>query len=259
MGTFVEKLLCWRWLGIVVVSFAFSAPLSSPVGLGGRGSVCASEVSPAVRRFLARRHKYMMMIWYELEMYDGTYHCLPRDIHDSDGKPILSWRSISANFDAAVGPLGSRSEPWDAPVNAEAASGPCLLYCFLLPQGCQYELETKVLAISGPDTAFDPAKPRSLKDLPRDLILVIEVWRTGLHWLQPGDIDVRNYKRLRVTGPDGKGCYVLFADGTFAFLRSDVLLERVKKFCTISGAKKYDREKELGPYMRVIARLAEEE
>jgi hypothetical protein len=41
---------------------------------------------------------------------------------------------------------------------------------------------------------------------------------------------------------------VVFADGQVWFLSADIPLEDVRKFLTIDGAKKHDREQVLGPY-----------
>ena len=176
----------------------------------------------------------MEFAWTELRNFNAVHGSLPANIVSKTGQPLISWRSISADGDAALR-LGDISAPWDAAANKQAASSSCSIYCFCLPPLSNEYLHTKVLAITGPDTAFDPIRRHSLQDLPPDLILLVEVWGTGVHWLEPGDIDGPDYIRLRIDGPDGKGCYVVFADGTLAFLSAATPLENVTKLCTISG------------------------
>jgi len=179
---------------------------------------------------------------------------LPTDKLDRTGKPILSWRRIGLSIDPGAR-LGDPNAPWNAPANYPMAMTGFPTFCFMNPPGIICELfpsyypQTRVLAITGPDTAFDPDREISLKYLPPNLILLVEVWGTGINWLQPEDIDVRDYRLLRMDGRHGRGCWVLFADGILAFVRSDVPLENVKRFCTITSAKKSNREELLGPFI----------
>lgn len=201
-----------------------------------------------------RRAACMGFAWLELRHYDGVNKRLPTDNTSPSGERLISWRSISADRDAAL-PLGDTNASWDSPANREAADARCVIYCFELPALSSDYLETKVLAVTGPDTAFDPAQEHSLGDLPADLILLVEVWGTGIHWLKPGDIDVRHFKRLCLAGPDGNGCFVAFADGTLALVSARAPIERVKKLCTITGAQTHDREELLGPYVLEVYTL----
>ena len=111
-------------------------------------------------------------------------------------------------------------------------------------------------AITGPGTAFDSGSPPSLKDLPKGLILVVRVERSDTHWMEPGDLDITHLgpneetKRL-LLGKDGY--VVLFADGEGWVLSGKTPISDLCKFFTIEGAKKFDRDKLLGPY-RILPR-----
>lgn len=201
----------------------------------------------------AKQELCMNDAYYSLLAHGAEGGPIPRDKLDSTGKPILSWRRICADGDA--GPrLGDPNAPWNAPANRLAAGGGCLTFCLFQPPQLFWRLfrdypETRVLAVAGPDTAFDRDRKTSLRYLPPNLILLVEVWDTGINWLEPGDIDVRDYRHLRMGGQRGRGCWVLFADGILVFLRSDVPLENVKRFCTITSAKQSVREELLRPYI----------
>lgn len=204
----------------------------------------------------------MSHAWDALCAHGGEVGPLVRDRVAPTGEAFLSWRRICADGDS--GPrLGDPDEPWNASSNRAAARGGSLTFCFSPPPWIIEKLfpscgrsQTKVLAITGPDTAFDPCRTTSLRDLPPNLILLVEVWGTGINWLQPGDIDVRDYRHLRMDGRDGQGCWVLFADGILAFIKSDVPLENVKRFCTITSAKKSIRLTLLGPWIQKVHDLA---
>src|SRR5262249_42651950 len=108
------------------------------------------------------------------------------------------------------------------------------------------QLETNIVAITGPGTAFDEDHPTRLKDIPPSTILCIEIAHSGIHWMAPGDLRLGKLPQSLSRGLDGRGLHVGCADGSVWFVTADVPLSEVEKLCTIEGAKKYDREKVLG-------------
>ncbi len=106
-------------------------------------------------------------------------------------------------------------------------------------------------AITGPGTAFDPTTPRSLEELPNDLILVARVEQSNTHWMETGDLNVEQLDASEKTKRllSGKNGYaVLFADGEAWILSDELPVSELRKFFTIDGAKRYDRDKILEPY-----------
>ena len=106
---------------------------------------------------------------------------------------------------------------------------------------------TNVMAITGPDTAFEVCELSRLEGC-QDLIVVVEVADSGVHWGEPGDIDVNNLPENLTSGIDGDGFMVLFFDGSVWFIKKDVPIETLKNFLTITESKKHDRNIELKPY-----------
>jgi hypothetical protein len=100
----------------------------------------------------------------------------------------------------------------------------------------------------GPGTAFEDERVLGFKDLDGDTVIAIEVARTDTHWMEPGDLPVDDVPPSIVQGLEGDGVHVLFADGQVWFLSPDVPLADLRKFFTVDGAKRYDREQLLGPY-----------
>jgi hypothetical protein len=106
------------------------------------------------------------------------------------------------------------------------------------------------VAITGPGTAFDPARQWRLHDLPPNLILLVDVADSGVHWAEPGgDISVDHVPPTIASGVYGRGVHVGFADGFIGYLRPDTPVEDLKKFFTIEGARTYDRNVVLRPYL----------
>jgi len=137
---------------------------------------------------------------------------------------------------------------WNAPANRVLADGPNYVFCWSPEAPYPDCLNTNVMAIIGPDTAFDIQHPRRLEDMDSDTILLIEVADSGTHWMEPGDLSLNAVPPSIVQGLDGDGVHVLFADGSVWFLRSDVPFADLQKFFTIQGSKHYDRETVLAPF-----------
>ena len=106
---------------------------------------------------------------------------------------------------------------------------------------------TNVMGITGPDTAFEVQDLKQLQGC-EHLIIVVEVANSGVHWGEPGDIDVNHLPENLTSGIDGNGFMVLFYDGSVWFIKKEVPMEILKRFLTITEAKEHDRNIELIPY-----------
>jgi hypothetical protein len=181
---------------------------------------------------------------------------------NGNGRPLYSWRGeISAWTKCCYsGHVRDRSEPWDSPANQDAehvGPGP---YCYSShdEEGEQASCETNMLGICGPGTAFgcEDEPPRSLKSLGSNAILVTEVRRSGIHWMQPGDFDIRDMPHT-INATDGQGVssrypggfHVLFSDGQVWFLSEKTPFETLAKFFTVGQANECKREELLAAFV----------
>ncbi len=200
--------------------------------------------------FQRQRTNNMKQIGLALRNYNDANRCLPpATLRDSQGRLTISWRwRILPYVEATPFYTYAIGRRWsDAYAFAMLFHPP---YVFFDPAGdaprsCS---ETTVLAITGPGTAFDDGQCLPVQDLDRDTILAIECWDSGAYWTEPRDLDIDDIRESIVTGLDGDGLHVLFADGTVWFLNNKVPLEALKKFFTVEGARRFDREQVLGPY-----------
>jgi hypothetical protein len=106
-------------------------------------------------------------------------------------------------------------------------------------------------AITGPDTAFDPTLLRNLAQLPKNLVLVVRVERSDTHWMEPGDLSVKDLDPLEETKQlllGGDGYAALFADGEGWVLSGETPISDLCRFFTVAGAKRFNREEILGRY-----------
>lgn len=137
---------------------------------------------------------------------------------------------------------------WDAPANRNFKSMLLSIYCWRGDDGSPESFYTNVVAVTGPGTAFEAGREVHRADLDNDTILAVEVANSGVHWMEPGDLDVGAVPPSIIRGLDGGGVHVLFADGSVWFLDADTPLDDIAKFFTIAGAKQFDREKILAAH-----------
>jgi hypothetical protein len=220
-------------------------------------------------------HIYNSMRGVLLTLYNWSdvYDTLPpATITNKKGLAISSWRYWTTPFFESPPHWPHVRDPWDAPENQETRQVRYGLFCWSevetravggpIDTGVWTEdappeaFYTNIFAITGPGTAFEAGKQVRLKDLPDSLILIVEVRNSGVHWMQPGDFDIRTMPKT-INAPDGKGIsgvlargfHVGFADAQVWYLSNKVPFDDLSKFFTIEGAKAQDRDEVLGPYV----------
>lgn len=163
--------------------------------------------------------------------------------HRSDNPPLHSWRFVICPLlESQHWGSNDFSKPWNDPQYAQWNATPLWVYC-------DQALNTRFVAITGPDTAWgDGTKsPRNIEYLPSDLILIVETRKSGLHWMQPGDFDIRTLPRTinardgsGISSDDPAGVFVGLADASVRFVPSDLPFEKLEPFFTITGAAAND-------------------
>lgn len=213
-------------------------------------------------------------IWCGLRNYSGIKNRLPFPVTrepteeptgpgapNGTDRPLYSWRFALVPWRGySIGEgRWDRSRAWDSPANREMLHfGVLYSYSYEAPVDSERVPQyTNVLAITGPGTAFgcDDEPPRALDKVSPATIIIVESRASGIHWAEPGDLDIRNMPES-INGPDGKGIssrhpggfHVLFADGQVWFLSEKTPFGTLKQFFTIESAAKCSREAELGPY-----------
>lgn len=218
---------------------------------------CVVFAVVAFRRAVSQsRSLNMWAIAGSLASYEDVYQRLPPAVvTDESGRSLASWRFAILPFSPAgpTGPEDTRASyadldhSWDDPVNRETAGRPLDLYCFR-SEKTGTGLDTNVIAITGSGTAFDSETPHRMRELPNDTILLIEVSETGVPWAAPGDLEVRNTEQPVTLGTSVRDFLVVFADRSVWRLKKETPIATLRQFFMIEGARKHDREEELGPY-----------
>jgi hypothetical protein len=177
-------------------------------------------------------------------------------------RPLYSWRVALVPYLQSWHGAWDSSQPWNSPSNTQLMELSSF-YTLDAPrvQGARESFpETRLLAITGPGTAFGDGigPPMAVKDAPPATILVVETASSRIPWPAPGDFDIRSMPRT-VCSHDGKGIssqhaggfHVIFADENVWLLSDKVPFETLSKFFTTADAKTHDREQLLGPFVLV--------
>lgn len=115
---------------------------------------------------------------------------------------------------------------------------------------CRDDFTPVALSVRGADTALEHGF-ENLRSFPRNLIVLIETPRSGLHWMQPGDFELENLvadEGRRPGSDSGKDFHVGFADGTVWRMKHSLPLQNLRPFLTVSTASAANREKLLGEW-----------
>ena len=257
-----------------LMAFTFVAALI----LGGISWVLQAAAREEASRRLQATRTALRTVAGSLALYDAMYGHLPCPVRratlgrpvelgmpNGTGKPLYSWRAEVAELAQPwCEDSWNLAEPWNSPANRRFAEIPAR-YCYEglargvgSPVAVGASTDTNLLAITGPGTAFggDGETPRSLAELDGDTILAVEVVNSGLHWMEPGDFDVRTMPQM-INARDGRGIssrhpggfHVLFADQQTWFLSTKVPFAELRKFFTVESAKRHNRRQVLSPYL----------
>lgn len=178
----------------------------------------------------------------QYEFRNGTFP--PAYIADANGKPMHSWRVLLLPYleHQALHKLYRFDEPWDGPNNSQLHGERVRLYeCPSDSHATQ--TETSYVAVTGPQTIWPGAtatKTSDIKDGPPNTILLVEAHNTGIHWMEPRDLDFATLSTLTSTHHHGRHNFtnVVFADGHHQALPETTPAKSLRAALTISGQEK---------------------
>ena len=186
-------------LGLVLgsVSVAICVLCVIPIGLfvqTGAISLLPTPAPPTAQ--ICQDH--FKQIGLAMLNYETTYQTFPPAFTvDENGNRLHSWRVLLLPF-LDQGGLYQHirlDEPWDSPHNQQFHEPVLAVYqCPRVAAVVADLTETNVMVVVGPNTAFRddgiPVKSTEITDGPTNTVLVVEVIHSGVHWMQPDDLDV---------------------------------------------------------------------
>jgi hypothetical protein len=231
---------CNRYLGYVVL-----AVMAFGVFIAFMGPTM-SKTRETGRKLSSKTH--LKTIVLAMHNYHDVYQQLPRAYWlTPDGKRTLSWRVAILPF-IEEEPLSERyraDEPWDSEANLLVGEEPISVY---RNPGVEKGKpnHTSYMVITGPGTLFEEGKDISFDDCSDGLaqtILAVEVKDSGVNWLQPVDLDIRNmiFKinggGMGISSPWSGGAQVVMADGSVKFLKNELLESTLRAMMTRAGGE----------------------
>jgi prepilin-type processing-associated H-X9-DG protein len=214
---------------------------------------------PAVRAAREAARRAACISGFKMEgMAIHNYHDMhkafpPAYLADEHGKPMHSWRVLLMPY------LESRNfyeryrfdEPWDSPHNSTLAERPDLGFCsqqYLCPSDPRRKThDTSSVMPVGPGAISDGPNSTSFGGIPdgsSNTIVRGEMCPSGIHWMEPRDLDVRTMS-YKINDPNGTGfrsyhpgiVNVLFGDGSVTSVSEDIDPDLLKALITIDGGE----------------------
>ncbi len=200
LGKWLEGLVA---LAVVILLIAFALPdVNAPRG-GARRSRCQNN---------------LRQISIALQNYHDVYKSFPPAyVADDTGKPLHSWRVLILPFleHKPLYDVYRFDEPWDGPNNRQLAA--TTLKLFECPSDENAGTgQTSYVAVVGPGTAWPGAKSINLSDIKdgsSNTIHVVEVHHSGIHWMEPRDLDVSQMPMTINAKPATKGANLGISSG----------------------------------------------
>jgi hypothetical protein len=184
----------------------------------------------------------------QYEIRNGTLP--PAYIADADGKPMHSWRVLLLPYleQNALYRQYRFDEPWDGPNNSQLHDTRVKIY--LCPSERTNTFATNYVVVTGSQTIWPGATPTKLADIkdgPHNTIILVEVHNSGIHWMEPRDLDITNMP-MAINAPKGVSissahhsagfANVVFADGQPERIPNTALAKAIRAALTISGSEK---------------------
>jgi hypothetical protein len=188
-----------------------------------------------------------------LQNYHDVYGSFPPAyVADENGKPMHSWRVLILPFieQKALYEAYRFDEPWDGPNNSKLHGIKLQLYSCPSDPSVQSGIETNYVAVVGPRTMWPGEKATKMSDIKdgtSNTLLIVETHGTGIHWMEPLDLDaVQMSMAINPAGRTGIAsmhptvAQGAFVDGSVRALAEDTALPVVRAMLTIDGGEKVE-------------------
>jgi hypothetical protein len=234
----IRTLTHWSAFAVGCVSLAALFCLSLPVFQGardggGRAGSCANN---------------MRNIALALQQYESVHGSFPPAyVADANGNPMHSWRVLILPYieQRRIYDQYDFNEPWDGPNNSQLHA--TYVKLFMCPSDVMSRTNTSYVVVTGPKTMWPGAKTTKMSDLKDgadSTIMLVEVHNSGIHWMEPRDLDFAQMS-LAVNSAGGMSISsghhdpnVVMASGQTKKLKNNTPPKAIKAALTIAGGEK---------------------
>lgn len=186
-------------------------------------------------------------------VYESTYESLPPPyISDAKGKPMHSWRVLLLPFldEQELYDQYRFDEPWDGPNNKKLHDR--IVEVYRCPddhpaRASKLARETSYVVVVGPGTVFSGGRRNKMSiadvangDGASNTILIVEVHSSGIHWMEPRDLDfatmdfqINGKKGVSISSKHAGGAMVVMVDGSVRYLDDKTPPKDIERLITI--------------------------
>ena len=225
------------FLAPFVLVYGLLFPSVRPARETGRPPRCQSRI----RQIGVALHSY----------HDEYLAFPPAFIADENGKPMHSWRVLLLPFleGHSVYDQYRFDEPWDGPNNSKLHN--IRMPVFQCPEGTSRQQSDYVVVV-GPETWFQGERVGSLADAQdgtSNTILVIEIAKSDIHWMEPRDLpmdellaEIEAGNGRAILGAHQAGANVTFGDVHTKLIPHSVDAKTWKAMLTAAGDDNLEEE-----------------
>lgn len=230
-------IVCSVYVAVTCIGFLFLQVSGSARPIARRMN-CASNMHQVQVAIVAYRDDH------------GEYP--PAYTVDEHGNPLHSWRTLLLPYLEAgnVYKAIRLDEPWDSEYNSKFHSIPmkifCCPSCSLHDEQGRRRTNTSYCAVVGPNTMWrggEAVTPGEVTDDPAEIISLVEVADSGIHWMEPRDLHVvQMAKGINSEHGQGissyhlEGANVVFLDGHSGYLADSIDPNQIDAMLTINGS-----------------------
>jgi hypothetical protein len=203
-----------KWALVLIFGFALFAELCLPRG-GSREPARRTQCLNRIRNVALALHNY----------HSKFGSLPPAYIPDEKGRPMYSWRVLILPYldRADLYDAYRFDQPWNGPDNSKLHDIIVEEFCCPEDHGRVRSTESSYVAIVGPETLWPGNRGTKLDDVTDSLsetLLVVEVANSGIHWMEPRDLDasrmpktINDNSGMRISSMHPGIAVVAFADG----------------------------------------------
>jgi hypothetical protein len=257
----------WAVLILYRRTSKFAAIALVAFGLSLFNCLWISVSDPGELSFRGGCRRNLEQIARAMHNYAQRYGTLPPAyIADSQGKPMHSWRVLLLPFlsEETLYKKYSFDEPWDGPNNRKLHDEIMRAYACISDARTRADRTmTSYVVVTGEDTPFRGPRSTKFSDFRKplkDVVLVIEMANSGIHWMEPRDLPITEMD-FKINGQPGKSlssCHgsswqysygpvvcAVYADGHAEYVPLALPPDALRKSLTI-GTEELSKDKEKG-------------
>ena len=213
----------------------------------------AVQSNAQIEQSMSRNVKRLIGISQSWPEFNGCFP--PAALTDSHGLALSSWRFYTfeftqLDFNSDVNP--AYTMPWNHWQNRRFAESIGALPIYSWTRLSKKHLLTNCVAVVDQGTVFDPVRPQPIDSISSSAIVLLEVRRMDIHWMQPEDVSLGWISEQFQTippcpnlGTDDTTFRIAFADGEVWRMRKATPYEFLEPFLKVESSRNSDRNKVL--------------